>query len=663
MVNDLSTVNVDVTYGRKYLSGDIFAILEEFFETLPSALIMLQKGFCSMDLKNCRETDGDPTGLYDRAPVIEHSMADDSEIINGDIAPYRHRRQANTELIVREENALILAQPDKASKRQAEHSPKILYEWQPRVGLAVCSKSNDENPIIANTLVLENDKCSPTIMENWFSSRKGDQQETVAKRSFSISPQRRWIINQVLVAISVSTGSFLVGFTSAFTSPALESMKDQESSIKVSKSQEAWIGSLMPFSAIIGALLSGVSIDKLGRRITVSGTALPFLVSYILIAAATHVYTIYLARVIAGVAVGMLSSVMPVYLGETVHARVRGTLGLFPTTIGNSGILLCFLFGSYLNWNCLALSAIIFPILFATLMWFTPESPHWYIAKGRDLEAQSSLQWLRGGNKITAELAQQTTQELIDLKAYVNNTKCQQISATALLKRKNLRPLIISLTLMYFQQLSGINAVIFYSNSIFKASGSSIDSNLSSVVIAIVNLVATLLANFLIDRVGRKKLLYVSSVTMAINLIFIGGYFYLQSLGPGHTKTVISLSFVPLMSLILFTLAFSLGWGPIPWLFLGEGLPSQTRGMIGSIAATFNWACAFAVTQSFNSLVDLLGTHVVFWIFSANVIVSALVVYFCLPETKGRTLEDIEYHMQQNSSRVTVTDDPESVVF
>ena len=233
----------------------------------------------------------------------------------------------------------------------------------------------------------------------------------------------------------------------------------------------------------------------------------------------------YAGRSIQGFCVGLTTLTLPIYLGETIQPEVRGTLGLLPTTIGNVGILFCYILGSYIDWKILAAIGAFLPLPFLVFMWFIPETPRWYISKGRYQEARTSLQWLRGGKTDVQE-------EFYEIES---NYKSQQEQSKEggvkqLLKMAYVRPLLISLGLMFFQQMSGINAVIFYTVSIFERSGGSVDSNLSSIIVGLANFFATLGSNLVIDKVGRKLLLNLSGFFMAVSLGALGVFFLLQHL-------------------------------------------------------------------------------------------------------------------------------------
>lgn len=258
----------------------------------------------------------------------------------------------------------------------------------------------------------------------------------------------------------------------------------------------------------------------------------------------------------AGFCVGVTSLSLPVYLGETVQPEVRGTLGLLPTAFGNIGILLCFVVGKYVTWWELAFLGAALPVPFLALMLLIPETPRWFVSRGREERARRALKWLRGKNADVEPELKGIVKSHCEAERHASNNAIFE-----LLKRSNLKPLLISLGLMFFQQLSGINAVIFYTVQIFKDAGSTIDENLCTIIVGIVNFIAVFIATVLIDRLGRKILLYISGVTMIITLFILGGFFYYKNNG----NSIAEIGWLPLAAFVAYVVGFSLGFGPIPW--------------------------------------------------------------------------------------------------
>ncbi|XP_011309196.1 facilitated trehalose transporter Tret1 isoform X1 [Fopius arisanus] len=439
------------------------------------------------------------------------------------------------------------------------------------------------------------------------------------------------IIIQVLAALTVSLGSMMVGFSSSYTSTALPSM-NATAPFEIDEQISSWIGSILPLAALFGGIIGGPLIEYIGRRSTILVTAFPFIGAWLFIGLANNFWLVLVGRGICGLCVGITSLSLPVYLGETIQPEVRGTLGLLPTAFGNIGILICFIAGTYLNWSHLAFLGACLPVPFLLLMFLIPETPRWYISKGRMKRARKSLEWLRGK---TGDV----TEELSGIeKTHVESERNAGSQLNALLQPKNIKPLAISLGLMYFQQFSGINAIIFYTVEIFESAGNSEDSNKSTIIVGIVNFASTFIATALIDRLGRKILLYISSITMIVTLAILSVFFYFKE----NMYDMTSVWWLPLVGFIIYVIGFSLGFGPIPWLMMGEILPAKIRGPAASIATGFNWSCTFIVTKTFKDIIGLIGTSGTFLTFGVICILGLVFVIFVVPETRGRSLEEIE---------------------
>ncbi|KAL9913287.1 facilitated trehalose transporter Tret1 isoform X2 [Glossina fuscipes] len=458
-------------------------------------------------------------------------------------------------------------------------------------------------------------------------------------------PKAKCTFTQVLAAFSVSLGSLVVGFSSAYTSPALVSMTDGNvTSFLVTEQSGSWVGGIMPLAGLAGGIAGGPLIEYLGRRNTILATAVPFIISWLLIACAVNIVMVLAGRALAGFCVGIASLALPVYLGETIQPEVRGTLGLLPTAFGNVGILLCFTAGTYMNWSMLAFLGAVLPVPFLILMFLIPETPRWYVSRKMEDNARKALVWLRGKQAdVDPELKGLVRSQVDDDRQATTN----QISE--LFKRNNLKPLSISLGLMFFQQFSGINAVIFYTVSIFKDAGSTIDNNLCTIIVGLVNFIATFMATVLIDRLGRKVLLYISDVAMIMTLFTLGGFFYCKESGMNITQ----IGWLPLASFVIYVVGFSLGFGPIPWLMMGEILPAKIRGTAASVATAFNWTCTFIVTKTYQDMIDSIGAHGAFWLFGVVCFIGLFFVIFYVPETQGKSLEDIERKMMGRVRRMS----------
>lgn len=202
----------------------------------------------------------------------------------------------------------------------------------------------------------------------------------------------------------------------------------------------------------------------------------------------------------------------------------------------------------------------------------------------------------------------------------------------------NRKGFIISIMLMFFQQFSGINAVIFFTVDIFKMAGSSLDPNYCSIIVGVVQVLMTFASAALVERAGRKILLIQSSAVMCLCLTVLGIYFNVKDAG----KDVSSYGLIPLVSLVLFIISFSLGYGPIPWMMMGELLAPEVKGVASSIVVLFNWTAVFIVTKTFPILMESVGKDFTFWIFGVVMAVGTFYGFKALFETKGKSNAQIQ---------------------
>lgn len=296
------------------------------------------------------------------------------------------------------------------------------------------------------------------------------------------------------------------------------------------------------------------------------------------------------------------------------------------------GILYIYVLGAFVSYTTLAVLSGVVPIVFLIAFFSAPETPVYLLSKGLRREAEASLKRLRGSSY-------DVSHELSELQKEIDRTTANKATFSDLFTRKAaFRALVICLGLMFFQQLSGVNAVIFYANSIFKDAGSSLSPAHSAIIIGVIQVVVTYISSILVDKAGRRILLLLSAAVMAACQGLLGYYFYLKESG----SDVSSLAMIPLGSVAMFIVIFSLGFGPIPWMMTGEVFTSDLKGPAASIAVGLNWFLAFLVTKMFAPLKAILGMGPTFGIFAIICAVGVVFVFLLVPETKGKSLDEIQ---------------------
>ncbi|XP_029167631.1 facilitated trehalose transporter Tret1-like [Nylanderia fulva] len=444
---------------------------------------------------------------------------------------------------------------------------------------------------------------------------------------------------QYLASMSASLMAVGVGTALAWTSPVLPQLYEPDSWLVITKEQGSWVSSLLALGAMLGAILSGPMADKVGRKKSLLLLTAPFLLSWLIIILAFKLWLINVARFIVGVGVGAACVLVPTYISEIAETSTRGTLGAMFQLFLTVGILLAFILGAVLSYTAFAvICALIEIAFFASFVWM-PESPVWLVNKKLKPEATHAMVIFRGESYDPSE-------ELAEMQREAEQAASKKSSIFDLVRtRAAKKALLASLGGMLFQQLSGINAVIFYTVTIFQASGSSMSPELASIVVAVVQVVMSGVAAVIVDRAGRKPLLIFSSSVMAVSLVALGLYFNIKA----NENDVSNLGWLPLTSLTLFMISFSIGMGPIPWMLMGELFPAETKAVASGIAVMLNWFLVFLVTKTFPMMNDELGADATFWIFAGIMVVGTVFIYFFIPETKGKSSQEIQEELQGNA--------------
>lgn len=322
-------------------------------------------------------------------------------------------------------------------------------------------------------------------------------------------------------------------------------------------------------------------------------------------------------------------------MSEISVPAIRGGLSALLKISGHIGVLVSFAAGAWLNWRQLAALVAAAPVALCVAVACVPETPSFLVLRGRDQEAENALRWLRGDQAdIRLELA--------TIKAGVRSCKERAaVDGTACRLLVELRePVLITCGLMFFQRFSGANAFNFYVVSVFRQTFSGMNPHGAAVAVALVQLLSTLLSGLLVDTAGRLPLLVASSVLMSLALAAFGSYAYYEDV---HRHVLAGqLDWVPLLCVLVFTVAFSLGISPISWLLVAELFPLEHRGLGTAMAASFSYLCAFVGVKTFVDFQDLFGLHGAFWLYAALSVGGLCFVVCLVPETKGQNLIEMD---------------------
>ena len=428
--------------------------------------------------------------------------------------------------------------------------------------------------------------------------------------------------NLVLWSITVALGGFLFGMDVAVISGAEQVI------------QKLWtLSSLMHGTAIamalygtvIGALIGSYPANKWGRKKTLIVIGILFFISSVGAAVAQDVYTFMVFRFFGGLAIGASSVVAPVYISEIAPPQYRGRMGITFQLNIVAGILVAYV-SNYLlqgvggadDWRYMLGVVAIPSLLFSGLMLFTPESPRWLILYRNDEEA---------ARNIFAKSGAPAEEVIREIRSSVLKTKEKLFSG------KYNRQILLAFLIAFFNQLSGINAIIYFAPRIFEKAGLAKDSAfLSSAGIGIINFIFTLIGWYLIDRSGRRTLLFIGSVGYIISLTLIAFSFD----GTSHTGIVIYT--------FLFIAAHAIGQGAVIWVFLSEIFPNAVRAAGTSVGSFTHWFFAALISQTFTFFADspAIGPKRIFGFFAIMMVFQLLFTWKLMPETKGTSLENID---------------------
>ncbi|KAF9409971.1 hypothetical protein HW555_010810 [Spodoptera exigua] len=428
--------------------------------------------------------------------------------------------------------------------------------------------------------------------------------------------------------------------------------------------------------AFIGGIMGGFAM-RLGRRTVLIATALPYTLAWLATALSNSVHMISAASFCGGMlicCINMTTQITAkedfedatghsmgggkgrqscpsstttllstaVYVTEIAVPEIRGCLSSVLKILSQIGILISFSIGAYLNWYQLALMVAAAPILLFFALFFIPETPSSLLLRGKEQEAEESLQWLRGPEAdIRQELA--TIRTNILASKLFNDDNAGKFKA--LLSKRMTRPVLITCGLMFFQRFTGANLFNFYAVKMFKKTFRTMNPHGGAIATSVAQLLASCLSGMLIDNVGRLPLLMISGVMMSIALAGFGSYAYYEEVFRNSTDLMQSeptYDWIPLLCVLTFTIAFSLGISPISSLLIGELFPLEYRSTGSAMATSFSHLCGFVNVKTATDIQDYIGLYGLFWMYAGISVLCLLFVVLFVPETKGREIDEMD---------------------
>ncbi|WP_339182517.1 D-xylose transporter XylE [Oceanobacillus sp. FSL W7-1293] len=458
----------------------------------------------------------------------------------------------------------------------------------------------------------------------------------------------RYIVTLTLIA---ALGGLLFGYDTAVISGAEQSLQVYfMESLGLGTFAHGLTVSSALIGCIIGGLISGFLSNRIGRKNSLLVAAVLFFVSALLSAYPEFLFftkdnqtmglfiMFNFYRIIGGIGVGLASGLGPLYISETSPANIRGKL----VTLNNLAIIFGMSFVYFVNWRIAAgqelswihdigwrymfASEAIPALLFFGLLFLVPETPRYLISKNKDQEALTILEKVNN-SKEKANAIYQEIKQTVDVK----NVRVFSYGKLVV---------IVGILLAAFQQFVGINVILYYAPRIFAEMGASSDGSMfQTVIIGIVNFIFVLIAMLLVDRVGRRLLMIVGSIGMAVGMFGVAALAYLDQMGIGA-----------LIFILIFVAFYNLSFGPLMWVLASELFPNKVRGQIMAITVVANWGSNLLISSTFPSLLEF-GAGFAYTFYGVMCVLALLFVLKLVPETKGKTLEEIEKYWEDKQAK------------
>lgn len=437
----------------------------------------------------------------------------------------------------------------------------------------------------------------------------------------------------VLITTVTAVGGFLFGFDNGAISGSVGLLEQR---FGLDADTIGWITSSIIVGCLTGVAAAGRLADLIGRKKVLLATALVFAVGALGEALAPTPELLVAARILVGIGIGIETTVAPLYIAEVAPARIRGRMVSFNQLFNTVGNLAVFFtaavivsvggeaWGVEQGWRWIFGVGVVPAVLFLALLFLVPESPRWLVRRGR---TDNALEVLRRINPSDGDARSQLA-EIERTTGAGGEGRLADLFAPRLRKA-----LLAGFGVALFQQITGINAVFYYAPEIFRDAGLDTSGALSSTVLIGVTLVAaTLVSMWIIDRVGRKALLVVGATGMTVALTAVGLLFRQER--PDTTLL--------LVLLLAYVAVFAVSFGTVTYVLISEIFPTRVRGAAASIATFALWGGNFLVSRYFPLLVERLGASPTFFVFAGTSLVALVFVLLVVPETRGRSLEEIE---------------------
>ncbi|CAH0719493.1 unnamed protein product, partial [Brenthis ino] len=455
---------------------------------------------------------------------------------------------------------------------------------------------------------------------------------------------------QYFVTFALSLATVTLGVSSAWPTPVLPKFRNNETGVNVTENE---ISTMLGMSApgfMVGSLVAGFISDMFGRKMTVLASAAPFASGTLLAATAAHAWMLYLMKFLWGFGTGLVASVVTIYLAEVSDKEIRASLSICTRFMFNFGSLIIISIGAFLSYSTLNYSILSLPFIFFVTCLGIPESPHYYLKEGKVDHAKRSLMKLKGGKNIEEEL------EL--LKQNVKKEMKNSISPLDLFRGKTYgRPIVIATGLKVAQIMTGAITIQQYLGRITQDIDTDMKLSTHLIIFGVVKFVVGIISSIFADRIGRRPILICSFLGTGVCLVLAGSYFFLQEVIRLDQTDLRTFRYVPFISIILSNVIATMGFNAIIGVIQAEIFPLNVRAVAMTSLNILGGILGFIVPKCYQAIKNNSGLCGVFWIFSCVAFSGAIFSYFMVPETKGKSLHEIQEILKIGIDDVPTMDD------
>ncbi|GAB0097350.1 facilitated trehalose transporter Tret1 [Sergentomyia squamirostris] len=437
---------------------------------------------------------------------------------------------------------------------------------------------------------------------------------------------------------------------------------DPTEMLTLTEEEASWLGSIAFICQPVGSVLSGWVTEPLGRKLSMILVNIPHIIAWIMLYYAGSLSELYTAAILLGLGVGFMEAPIITYVGEISEPAIRGILTSCAGVSVMLGVFIVYFLGTVVTWRVAALICLTVPLSTLVAICFVPETPLWLLSKGRVDQAEKSLQWLRGW--VSSSAVQDEFRQLQQYSANSNkcgtcqkkNIPCIHPPETIfqrgkeLLRHRTLKPFSLVFLLFLFLNFTGLAAMRPFMVQIFQAYGTPIDGSRGTVIVGLMGFIANIFMLLSVAKMGKRVVCLISLTGVSLACLALGFYAY-TTLPTGwssfdkHTDSELDgTGTFPMILFFGISFFTSFGIASIPWMLLSEVFPFKSRGMATGISAALNYVMAFITTKTYLNVEHGLGLHGAAWLYGSIGVLAFIFVYFFLPETEKRTLEEIEMH-------------------